>query len=111
MQMPTNHTAHVLDSILCEAVADCIDLESLRDIEQRLAFALGRIEGTTDEQMLAWPRAQIALALRVLADRYASGQWNDDGDLDVRYSNAICRSADPMTAQECGVGATIGPVK
>ena len=100
MQLPTNHTPHVLDSFLYEAVADCIDFESLCDVERRLVFAVGRIDGTTDEQMLAWPRALIASALRVLADRYASGQPDDAEDLEARYSNAICRSIDPTRSPE-----------
>jgi hypothetical protein len=49
--------------------------------------------------MLAWPKALIASALRMLADRYATGR-DDVRDLDDRYSNAICRSVDPMTRDE-----------
>jgi hypothetical protein len=50
--------------------------------------------------MLAWPRALIASALRALADRYVNGQPDDVEDLELRYSNAICRSVDPLIGRE-----------
>jgi len=100
MQLPTNHTASILDAFLYQSIADCIDFELLCHLERRLAFAIGRIDGTTDEQMLAWPRELIASALRVLADRYVNGQPDDVEDLELRYSNAICRDVDPLIG--CG---------
>jgi hypothetical protein len=93
MQLSANHTLHLLDSLLLEEVTRFVDLDSLGEVERRLAFALARLEGTTDEQMLAWSKELIRSALHRLADGY--GQASDVEALDLRHLNAICRRHDP----------------
>ena len=57
---------------------------------------VGRIAGTTDEQMVAWPKTLIAAALHAIADRYAIGPTHEEDELNDRYLDAICRSGDPV---------------
>ena len=90
--------SQVLAGLIYEKVATCINFAALAALEERVAIELGRLPGTTDEQMLELAQETIARALHQLADRHRHSERSDEQALSIRYLNAVCRAADPSSA-------------
>jgi hypothetical protein len=88
------HAADLLDNVVYDQVCELIDLAGLADLEMRLAIEIGRLGGTSDDEMLDLSRAMIDRALLRLADdehRYMRGGTAEDDELRTRYANCLTR--------------------